>query len=170
MANTRRTEVTEEALPGILKLPQLAREYVRNYSVVPKNPKEWSEAFPTGTVHTFDNNFEVAQVEFFRRSEVRQWTQAVLESAGIFKYRWGDAALRYLTMALFATKEEVLTRRSFSIKYCHPRGSSTCREKPRKGFNFSLSSLFKTKNKRGESPGGKTKSNTNNRDGILNEH
>jgi hypothetical protein len=124
ISNTRRKEWP--GLTGLGELRRFATEYVKSNNIRPRNPKEWSEAFPAGTVLTFDNNFELGSMEFFRRPDVGNWTKAVLRSGGVFKYRWGDAPLRFLTMALFATDEEVLHRRDLHIEYCHPRCSPSC--------------------------------------------
>lgn len=94
----------------------------------PRHPHLWERAFTTkpGVNHTHGvrlvyNNFEVTKVDFFLRDEVWTFTEAVYRSQGIFKYRWGDAVLRYLTLALFAKPEEVLWRMTDfkDMRYCH---------------------------------------------------
>lgn len=59
-------------------------------------------------------------MEFFLRPEVLKWTAALMKTGGIYKYRWGDAGLRYVTLAVFASEHEVLHRMKLDIKYCHP--------------------------------------------------
>ncbi|CAF3304200.1 unnamed protein product [Rotaria sp. Silwood2] len=72
---------------------------------------------------TFDynyyNNFEISKVEFFRREEVRRWVDAIDSTHGIFKYRWSDAILGYLTLAVFAEQNEVLHKPDYVLPYCH---------------------------------------------------
>ena len=41
-------------------------------------------------------------------------------NGGIFKYRWGDAVLRYLVLAIFAEDDQIINRNSTNIMYCHP--------------------------------------------------
>lgn len=77
--------------------------------------------FADDTALLFYNNFEVAHVPFFFRPEVRHWTAAVMDSGGIYKYRWGDAVLRYLTLALFAEPNQIMhARKDVELPYCHP--------------------------------------------------
>jgi Glycolipid 2-alpha-mannosyltransferase len=97
-----------------------AREFVRLYGITPRHKSMWQDAFPSGTVNIFNNNFEIGSVAFFRRPEVRQWVEYVLEQGGIFRYRWGDAPLRLLTIAIFARENEIVTRKQLGIQYCHP--------------------------------------------------
>ena len=59
-------------------------------------------------------------MKFFQRLEVKKWTKAVLDSQGIYKYRWGDAPLRFITLALFAEEKQVIHRKDLNISYCHP--------------------------------------------------
>jgi mannosyltransferase len=71
-------------------------------------------------VREYYNNFEIDDVEFFLRPDVQSYTDAVCESMGIWKYRWGDAPLRFLTLALFSKPEEIIERpRDGKMVYCH---------------------------------------------------
>ena len=85
----------------------------------------WAGAFPVDdhgypSVRTFYNNFEITDMDFFLRPEVLKFTKHVCDSLGIYKYRWGDAPLRYLTLALFARPEKILNRmRDYKFVYCH---------------------------------------------------
>lgn len=120
MANGQYKEACKEDLPGIELLEVSAKRYVKENHIKPKNPGKWDNAFPDSTVFTYSTNFEVAKTEFFHRPEVRNWTDYILGEGGIYKYRWGDAPLRFLTLALFAEDREVLHRQHHGIHYCHP--------------------------------------------------
>ncbi|CAF2064941.1 unnamed protein product [Rotaria magnacalcarata] len=112
---------SENGLPGLMKLKTFTINYTESYQVIPKNPKRLIRAFDIPNhIRLYNTNFDVIKVDFFRRSEIRHWTDAVDATHGIFKYRWGDHVLRYLTTALFATPVEVLLRTDFNLPYCHP--------------------------------------------------
>lgn len=124
MANKSYKEAPESALPGTKYLEVLAKKYVADHDIKPRSEQRWKSAFPeregAPSLYTYSNNFEVGKVEFFLREDVRNWTGHVLDSGGIHRYRWGDAGLRYLTLALFASEAEVLHIENFNIQYCHP--------------------------------------------------
>ncbi|CAF1555935.1 unnamed protein product [Rotaria sp. Silwood1] len=109
----------EEQLPGTMKMKTVTSDYIQQYNIKPKQLDMLNNAFNNKTVWNYYNNFEVSKVEFFRRKEVRHWIDAIDSTHGIFKYRWGDAVLRYLTLALFAEKREVLHRPDYNLPYCH---------------------------------------------------
>ncbi|EJT98413.1 nucleotide-diphospho-sugar transferase [Dacryopinax primogenitus] len=51
---------------------------------------------------TYQNNFEVVHIPSFRTPEVMSWVNIVNRNPLlIFKYRWGDAPLRYATTHMF---------------------------------------------------------------------
>jgi hypothetical protein len=66
------------------------------------------------------NNFEIVDLSFMQRKEVVDFIQAIDESRGIFVYRWGDAPLRYIMLAIFAKPTQILHREQLGLAYCHP--------------------------------------------------
>jgi hypothetical protein len=71
-------------------------------------------------VGTFLTHFEVMDLDFFTRHDVIQYTDEVVRSQGIYHHRWGDAPLRYMTLALLARPEDVgVNGRDVSVSYCH---------------------------------------------------
>jgi hypothetical protein len=119
-ANTE-GEDSGKGLPGLMNLKTFTFYYQKKYRLTPKNPSRFVRAFDIPDhIRYYYNNFDVIKVEFFRRSEIRQWIDAVDNTYGIFKYRWGDAVLRYITTALFATSDQILLRTDFNLPYCHP--------------------------------------------------
>lgn len=109
----------EEQLPGTMGLKQITEEYIQQNNIKVKQSDMLRDAFSNNTVRNYYNNFEVANIEFFKREYVRRWVEAIDATQGIFKYRWGDAVLRYLTLAIFAEKQEVLHRLDYDLPYCH---------------------------------------------------
>ncbi|CAF3393477.1 unnamed protein product [Rotaria socialis] len=109
----------ETQLPGTMNMKQVTSDYIKKNNIHPKQMNMLNQAFNNNTVWNYFNNFEVSKVEFFRRREVRHWVDTIDSTHGIFKYRWGDAVLRYLTMALFAESHEVLHRPAYNLPYCH---------------------------------------------------
>lgn len=115
-------EVTdyENVLPGTMKLRDFVEDYVKQRQVQPKDPERMSKAFGNDSALAYWNNFEINEIAFFRQKSVLDWVDAIDHSWGIYKYRWGDADLRYLTLALFARKEQLLHRLDYNLEYCHP--------------------------------------------------
>ncbi len=72
------------------------------------------------TTYSFWNNIEIVDISFMQRRDVVDFIQAIDESKGIFLYRWGDAPLRYIMLALFAKPIQILHRRQLELGYCHP--------------------------------------------------
>ena len=112
---------SENGLPGLMKLKSFTYEYIEKYNITPKNPARLKRAFNLpNRIRLYNTNFDIIKVKFFQSDEIRHWTNAVDQTFGIYKYRWGDHVLRYLTTALFATSSEVLLRTDFNLSYCHP--------------------------------------------------
>ncbi|CAF0959578.1 unnamed protein product, partial [Adineta steineri] len=112
---------TEAILPGLMKLKTFTLDYQKKYGIIPKNPIRLTRAFDIPNhIRLHNTNFDIFKVEFFKSQLVTHWINAVDESFGIFRYRWGDHVLRYLTTAMFATPNEVLVRTDFNLSYCHP--------------------------------------------------
>jgi hypothetical protein len=109
----------EKQLPGTMNLKRITFDYVKQNDIKPKQIKMLRDAFGNNTVLNYYNNFEVMKMEFFRREEIRHWIESIDSTNGIFYYRWGDAILRYLTLALFAEQHEVLHRLDYNLPYCH---------------------------------------------------
>ncbi|CAF1492954.1 unnamed protein product [Adineta ricciae] len=109
----------ERVLPGTLKLKPVTFEYQKMKNIKVKQAEMLRQAFTDDYVLSYANNFEVMRLDFFRRSDVRQWIEMIDQTHGIFKYRWGDAVIRYLTIALFAEEREVLHRSQYNLSYCH---------------------------------------------------
>ena len=112
---------SEDGLPGLMNLKTFTLYYQKINKVTPRNPIRLKRAFDIPKhIRLYNTNFDVIKVEFFRRHEIRRWVDAIDETSGIFKYRWGDHVLRYITTALFAGPAEVLLRTDFNLPYCHP--------------------------------------------------
>lgn len=109
----------EKRLPGTMKLKQITLNYIQQNKIIPKQIETFHDAFGNDSIRNYFNNFEVIKMEFFRRQEIRQWIENIDSTNGIFYYRWGDAILRYLTLAIFAEKNQVLHRLDYNLPYCH---------------------------------------------------
>lgn len=118
-ANNEETDF-ERVLPGTMKLENFTKDYMNHMKIIPKDPKQFWKAFVNDSVRMYWNNFEINQVSFFQQANVRNWTEAIDQSWGIYKYRWGDAVLRYLTLSLFASDDQILHRTKYNLEYCHP--------------------------------------------------
>jgi hypothetical protein len=103
----------------------LAREYVQTFNIIPKNKKLWQLAETTWAkkqqMPSFYNNFEVDRVSFFRRENVMDFQRAMTEQPpfGVFVHRWGDAIVRFLTIAIYAEPGELYQPNTKRF-YLHP--------------------------------------------------
>jgi hypothetical protein len=90
-------------------LKVFAQEYIRENTLTPKNPYLWQKVIATHARASFFSNFEIDRVYFFQREDVMKFQQAVTEKKpfGVFRHRWGDAVIRFLTLAIFATPNQV---------------------------------------------------------------
>ncbi|UJR24638.1 hypothetical protein I4U23_006012 [Adineta vaga] len=109
----------EKSLPGLMKLQYTTFKYIILNNITVKQPEMIRNGFGEDYIRNYFNNFEVMKLEFFRRSDVRQWIDEVDQTHGILKYRWGDATLRYITLAMFSSSNEVLHRQQYNLPYCH---------------------------------------------------
>lgn len=109
----------ETSLPGMMRLPYTALKYAISNNITIKQPQLVVRGFADNHILNYFNNFEVIKLEFFRRKDVWKWIEEVDRTNGIFKYRWGDAPLRYITLAMFAEADEVLHRSRYNLSYCH---------------------------------------------------
>jgi hypothetical protein len=113
-------EESYKSLPGTEKLQEFTENYIATTGWQPLNHRRYRFAFPENrTVLMFYNNFEVALKSFFLTEPVLNWTRSIIESGGIYHYRWGDAPLRYLTIVLFARENQVVHRHKQDFEYCH---------------------------------------------------
>lgn len=91
---------------------EFTEQYAKENNLTPRNMDLWStakKAVKYRRLPSFANNFEVSKVEFFTREDVMMYQIAVAEQEpfGIFRKRWGDAPIRLLTLALFASPSEI---------------------------------------------------------------
>ena len=108
-------------LPGITQIQNLTATYIAQHNITARNPVMLADVFNHSIeIPNYWNNIEAIDLSFIRGEEVLNFTKAVDESQGIFLYRWGDAPLRYVTLALFANTSQVLHREKLGLAYCHP--------------------------------------------------
>lgn len=93
----------------------LAKQYVKQNNITPSSPRKWALAKyymegPHKALPLYINNFEVTRISFMLRPEIQKFHHHITEQEpyGVYRQRWGDAPVRYLTMALFATEEQVM--------------------------------------------------------------
>jgi len=119
LANQRELDY-DYVLPGLTLVRNLTAAFIAKNNITARNPDMLADVFNrTLDIPNFWNNFEVVDLSFMQRKEVLDFIQAVDESKGIFLYRWGDAPLRYITLALFANATQILHRLKLGLDYCH---------------------------------------------------
>ena len=76
------------------------------------------------TLPLFRTNFELVKRSFMQRRDVAQFNEALTEEEpfGVLRKRWGDAVLRFITMAVFENSDRVMTVRPTG--YFHKQGCS----------------------------------------------
>jgi alpha 1,2-mannosyltransferase len=65
----------------------------------------------------FYTNFEIFDMDWFRSEEYQNFYKYIDETAGIYKYRWGDHVLRYIALNSLTSKDNLLF--FDDIKYFH---------------------------------------------------
>jgi hypothetical protein len=120
MANRREIDF-EYNLPGMTLVRNLTVAYINKNKITIRNPSMLADVFSkTMEIPNYWNNIEVVDLSFMQRKEVVDFIQAIDESRGIFVYRWGDAPLRYIMLAIFAKPTQILHREQLGLAYCHP--------------------------------------------------
>lgn len=107
--------------PGkvIINLKNFTETHPGNPNVDHDNDVEllWQENTTDGEMRVFSTNIEWFNMPAFRRSEILEWTEQVMESQGIFNHRWGDAPLRTLIATKFFNSSAVA--RFCNFAYTH---------------------------------------------------
>ena len=118
---------------------ELTKQYIAKTNMTVANPRMWRWFGQTyrksGHCLSYYNNFEVVRVKFMQQSHVQHFHHAVTEQApfGVFRHRWGDAIVRYLTMTLFAEPGSVIHTNKWRGN--GPKGYAHKRECPRPNPN-----------------------------------
>jgi hypothetical protein len=88
---------------------KLAKNYIATNNISVANPNMWRQfdiyyRRQGQQCLNWYNNFEVVRVKFMQQPQVQHWHETVTEHEpfGVFRRRWGDAIIRYLTMTFFA--------------------------------------------------------------------
>jgi len=119
--SNKRERDYEYILPGLTLVRNLTLAYIIKNKITVQNPAMLADVFNrTKELPIYWNNFEAIDLSFMRRKEVVSFIQAIDESGGIFLYRWGDAPLRYILLAIFAKPTQLLHRVRLGLAYCHP--------------------------------------------------
>lgn len=87
-------------------------EWIKANNHTPANPEMWQSIFnfkPIKAMPAFYNNFEICNIDFFRQPKVMAFQRRISEEApwGVFRHKWGDAPVRFLTIALFAKPSQI---------------------------------------------------------------
>ncbi|TCD69015.1 hypothetical protein EIP91_009078 [Steccherinum ochraceum] len=86
---------------------QYARSHLEVEEQLKSNGWHWPKEREQGKMGedeypTYYNNFEVVKLEAFRQPSVRRWLEELVKKPERFyKYRWGDAPIRFTTVNMF---------------------------------------------------------------------
>lgn len=105
-------------------LKELAKSYVELNGISPRSSRLWVSLINSTSGHClpkFENHFEIINMRFFRsHAGIQDWIKVVDTNGGIFRHRWGDAVLRFITVALYAAPEKLIRYKQEAIPYRHP--------------------------------------------------
>mmetsp|Transcript_41478 Transcript_41478/g.72844 ORF Transcript_41478/g.72844 Transcript_41478/m.72844 type:complete len:358 (-) Transcript_41478:12-1085(-) len=104
--------------PVVQGLHDFASRYARLHD---KPEPEALRGKPIACVGTYGNNIEIGRISAFQSKDVREFQAAVRSSEGIYRHRWGDAALRRLAIHIAGLKSEPLPSELQSLNQhpCH---------------------------------------------------
>lgn len=87
----------------------LVESYVNQHNITPQNPELWAFVKESDGRASYFNNFEISRVSFFQRDDVMRFQEHVteMEPFGVFRKRWGDAVIRFITLAIFASPDQI---------------------------------------------------------------
>lgn len=101
---------------------EFAETYVEKNNITVANPLEWERRHAIDhCVPSFYNNFEVLRIKFFQRPDVAKFQRTICDTEpfGVFTWRWGDAALRWITLALYSPPGTVVVDTNYRFFYSH---------------------------------------------------
>lgn len=116
----------EDGKDFVTGLLDFAETYMLKVGHVPTNPMLWQFAKnlmeTESTLPLFNTNFEVSRKSWMQHPDVSNWNNAVTDQApfGIYRHRWGDAVIRFLTVAMFSPNYRLDT--SAPAGYAHKIG------------------------------------------------
>jgi hypothetical protein len=116
---------------AVCHLASFVEDYVDYFGIKVKNGEDYRVAFMSCYVTTYprdaylpsdrrtfrrvnshNNQWELMKIGFWFRADVQFFVNFVESSKGIFYWRWGDAPLRYLALALFGEPGTVVYKPS----------------------------------------------------------
>ena len=111
-------EIASDTYHSTTDLVQTAQNYMGKENITPKDMSFWKSLDKgDGSLATYYNNFEICDFDFFLRQDIVKMTDWMVDTLGIYRYRWGDAPLRYMTLSIFARTDQILMR---DFEYRHP--------------------------------------------------
>lgn len=84
-------------------LAEVSRAFFRAH---PEVEKRGLKGYPP--YYIYYTNFEISDLSWFRASPWQQFFQAIDSAGGIWRYRWGDAPIRYIGVNCMLEEDEVL--------------------------------------------------------------
>jgi len=97
----------EKDVPEVSKdLWTITKKYISDHQINPTylskflNNGEWDRSY-------YYTNFEIIDIDYFKSNVIKNFYQYLDKSGGIYYYRWGDAIIRLLTLAIFSDESKV---------------------------------------------------------------
>ncbi|CAH1777906.1 unnamed protein product [Owenia fusiformis] len=114
--------ISQERDDCVLGLKNNFTHYIKTHNLTPTFFNEWSWSDPVDQIY---NNFEIASLEFWRSSQVRDIIEYIDQSGGIYLARWGDAPIHTMIVSIFIPRAQI--RVFTDIAYSHQLESTVDR-------------------------------------------
>lgn len=115
--------MNQDMKPVTKALAEAARYWLVSESITPTflfdfcDPQSLTGLSSDGwSPHIFYNNFFVTNIQFWMRPDIQAWLKLLECANGFHKFRWGDAPVHTVTLAIFASAQQVL---EFGFEYEH---------------------------------------------------
>ena len=93
--------ILRDSEPCVIGLWEAARHYMKRLKLDGQYLNRWSR------YKMFYNNFEISNVSIWQTTEYRGFMKYIDDLGGIYKYRWGDAPMKSLALAMFVSPEKI---------------------------------------------------------------
>ena len=93
--------IDSDILACVVDLWEAAEDYTKQLHIKSHFLDKWPR------YKMFYNNFEISNVSIWRTEEYRGFVEHIDDLGGIYKYRWSDAPIKSLALAMFVSPEKI---------------------------------------------------------------
>lgn len=81
-------------------------KFIKNNKIKPKFLSEYTRNGKWDRSYYY-TNFEISRIDFWRSPEYIKYFDYLDRTGGIYKYRWGDAAIHFIALSMFVEKQQI---------------------------------------------------------------